>query len=64
MLSEIIEWYKHKKQNLLIIKIDFEKAFDSLIWDYLDHVIRAISFGENGKVGSKHVSHLSEPPYL
>nr|GEX32530.1 putative RNA-directed DNA polymerase [Tanacetum cinerariifolium] len=39
ILSEIIEWYKKRKKQLLIFKVDFEKAFDSISWKYLDHIL-------------------------
>nr|GFB99190.1 RNA-directed DNA polymerase, eukaryota, reverse transcriptase zinc-binding domain protein [Tanacetum cinerariifolium] len=30
ILIEIIEWYKIRKKKLLILKVDFQKAFDSI----------------------------------
>nr|GFB01708.1 RNA-directed DNA polymerase, eukaryota, reverse transcriptase zinc-binding domain protein [Tanacetum cinerariifolium] len=30
ILSEIIDWYKKRKKKLMLFKVDFEKAFDSL----------------------------------
>ncbi|KAK9077004.1 hypothetical protein SSX86_005339 [Deinandra increscens subsp. villosa] len=44
-LNEIIDWYSHKKRNLLIFKIDFAKAYDSVSWDYLDVMLRFMGFG-------------------
>ncbi|GKB47468.1 RNA-directed DNA polymerase, eukaryota [Tanacetum coccineum] len=35
ILNELLSWCKHKKSKALIFKIDFEKAFDSVRWDYL-----------------------------
>ncbi|GKB58453.1 putative RNA-directed DNA polymerase, eukaryota, reverse transcriptase zinc-binding domain protein [Tanacetum coccineum] len=32
MLSEVIDWYKKKNKKLLIFKVDFEKAYDSVSW--------------------------------
>ncbi|GJR77142.1 RNA-directed DNA polymerase, eukaryota [Tanacetum coccineum] len=34
ILNELLSWCKHKSKAL-IFKIDFEKAFDSVRWDYL-----------------------------
>ncbi|GKC71861.1 RNA-directed DNA polymerase, eukaryota, partial [Tanacetum coccineum] len=36
ILNELLSWCKHKKSKVFIFKIDFEKAFDSVRWDYLD----------------------------
>ncbi|GJY76439.1 putative RNA-directed DNA polymerase, eukaryota, reverse transcriptase zinc-binding domain protein [Tanacetum coccineum] len=45
ILSEIVEWFKKKKKKLLIFKVDFEKAFDSVSWRYLDFVLFNLGFG-------------------
>nr|GEU34899.1 RNA-directed DNA polymerase, eukaryota [Tanacetum cinerariifolium] len=44
MLSEMIDWFK-KQKKMLIFKVDFEKAFDSVSWKYLDHMLHVIGFG-------------------
>lgn len=45
MLSEIMSWYKTKKRNLMLIKVDFEKAFDTISWKFLDHILSSLGFG-------------------
>ncbi|GJW01256.1 putative RNA-directed DNA polymerase, eukaryota, reverse transcriptase zinc-binding domain protein [Tanacetum coccineum] len=45
ILNEIIEWHKKRKKQLLIFKVDFEKAFDSISWKYLDHILDRLGFG-------------------
>ncbi|GJS84331.1 RNA-directed DNA polymerase, eukaryota, reverse transcriptase zinc-binding domain protein [Tanacetum coccineum] len=45
ILNELLSWCKHKKSRALIFKIDFEKAFDSVRWDYLDVVLANFGFG-------------------
>ncbi|GJS60355.1 hypothetical protein Tco_0655139 [Tanacetum coccineum] len=37
----------------MIFKVDFEKAYDSVRWDYLDDVLKSFGFGEKWRVGFK-----------
>ncbi|GJU23372.1 RNA-directed DNA polymerase, eukaryota [Tanacetum coccineum] len=43
--NELLSWCKYKKSKALIFKIDFEKAFNSVRWDYLDMVLSNFGFG-------------------
>ncbi|GKE24074.1 RNA-directed DNA polymerase, eukaryota, reverse transcriptase zinc-binding domain protein, partial [Tanacetum coccineum] len=45
ILNEVIQWCKTKKKQSLIFKVDFEKAYDSVRWDFLDGVLRKFGFG-------------------
>nr|GEV51631.1 RNA-directed DNA polymerase, eukaryota [Tanacetum cinerariifolium] len=45
-LNELLSWCKYKKVNAMIFKVEFEKAFDSIRWDYLDDVLNSFGFGE------------------
>nr|GEU61792.1 RNA-directed DNA polymerase, eukaryota [Tanacetum cinerariifolium] len=44
ILNELLSWCKFKNLNGMIFKIDFEKAFDSVKWDYLDETLKAFGF--------------------
>ncbi|GKB12628.1 RNA-directed DNA polymerase, eukaryota [Tanacetum coccineum] len=46
ILNEVLQWCKLKKKYSFILKIDFEKAYDSVRWDYLDDVLRKFGLGE------------------
>nr|GEU72270.1 RNA-directed DNA polymerase, eukaryota, reverse transcriptase zinc-binding domain protein [Tanacetum cinerariifolium] len=45
ILNEVIDWYRKRKKKLMIFKVDFEKAFDSLRWDLLELVMAKLGFG-------------------
>ncbi|GJY65325.1 RNA-directed DNA polymerase, eukaryota [Tanacetum coccineum] len=45
ILNELISWSKAKKSKVMIFKVDFEKAFDSVRWDFLDDLLDKFSFG-------------------
>ncbi|GJY49892.1 RNA-directed DNA polymerase, eukaryota, reverse transcriptase zinc-binding domain protein [Tanacetum coccineum] len=47
MLSELMSWYKKKKKNLMLFKIDFEKAFEIVSWKFLDHMLLSLGFENN-----------------
>ena len=44
-VSDSLEFIKRKKITGMLLLIDFEKAFDSLEWDYLETVLREYNFG-------------------
>nr|GEV88292.1 RNA-directed DNA polymerase, eukaryota [Tanacetum cinerariifolium] len=46
ILNEVIQWCKAKKKQTLIFKVDFEKAYDSVRWDFLDDVLCKFGFGD------------------
>ncbi|KAL4573100.1 hypothetical protein LXL04_019893 [Taraxacum kok-saghyz] len=43
VVNEVINWYK-KKKKLKLLKIDFEKAYDSVSWSFLDQVMGCLKF--------------------
>ncbi|GJQ89521.1 RNA-directed DNA polymerase, eukaryota [Tanacetum coccineum] len=46
ILNKLLSWCKYKKVNGMIFKVDFEKDFDSVKWDYLDETLKAFGFGQ------------------
>ncbi|GJY53365.1 RNA-directed DNA polymerase, eukaryota, reverse transcriptase zinc-binding domain protein [Tanacetum coccineum] len=47
MVIEIISWASKKKEHLFILKVNFEKAFDSLDWNFLHNIMSQIGLKVN-----------------
>ncbi|GKB23384.1 RNA-directed DNA polymerase, eukaryota [Tanacetum coccineum] len=45
IINELLFWCKHKKQQAMVFKVDFAKAYDSIRWDFLEDVLTAFGFG-------------------
>nr|KAJ0186457.1 hypothetical protein LSAT_V11C900469030 [Lactuca sativa] len=45
ILNEVIAWLRKSKKKAFVFKVDFEKAFDSLSWKYLDSILLQMDFG-------------------
>lgn len=39
VLNELLDYAKKKGNPLLIFKVDFEKAYDSVCWAFLDYML-------------------------
>nr|GEY40123.1 RNA-directed DNA polymerase, eukaryota [Tanacetum cinerariifolium] len=59
IINELIARCHHKKQQAMIFKVDFAKAYDSVRWDYLDAILNSFGFGSKWRSwirGSLHSS--------
>nr|GFA92259.1 RNA-directed DNA polymerase, eukaryota [Tanacetum cinerariifolium] len=45
IINELLSWCKYKKQQAMVFKVNFAKAYDSVRWDFLDDVLDAFGFG-------------------
>lgn len=45
VVNELYTWAKKMKKKILLFKVDFDKAFDSINWGYLDSILTQIGFG-------------------
>ena len=46
IVNEVISWARNSKKKVFLFKVDFEKAFDNLHWDYLFSILAQMGFGE------------------
>nr|GFB07346.1 RNA-directed DNA polymerase, eukaryota, reverse transcriptase zinc-binding domain protein [Tanacetum cinerariifolium] len=59
IISEIIQWYKKRKKKMLIFKVDFKKAFDSVSWKYLDFILDSLGFASEWQSWIRACLHYS-----
>lgn len=45
IVNEICLWGKKTNKKVLLFKVDFNKAFDSVNWNFLDYMMQQINFG-------------------
>ncbi|GJT52283.1 RNA-directed DNA polymerase, eukaryota, reverse transcriptase zinc-binding domain protein [Tanacetum coccineum] len=58
-IDEVLQWCRRKKKHALIFKVDFEKAFDSVRWDFVDDVLNKFGFGERWRTWIQSLSQTS-----
>ncbi|GJZ29675.1 RNA-directed DNA polymerase, eukaryota [Tanacetum coccineum] len=46
ILNELLSWCKYKKFKTMVFKVDFEKAFNFIQWDYLQDILKMFGFGD------------------
>ena len=43
--NEVVQWLKKRKKPGVLLKMDFQKAYDSVDWEALDQVMAVMGFG-------------------
>ena len=61
IVNELISWEKKVKKKMLVFKVDFDKAFDSLNWTFLDNVFVQMGLELREEDGLK-VSYIQQRP--
>lgn len=44
VLNEVIDWAKRSKESCLLLKVDFERAYDSVNWNFLKYMLNRMGF--------------------
>ncbi|GJS80405.1 RNA-directed DNA polymerase, eukaryota, reverse transcriptase zinc-binding domain protein [Tanacetum coccineum] len=63
ILNEVMSWCKKKKKQTLLFKVDFEKAYDSVRWDFLDDVLGKFGFGDKWRKWIQCLSSIHRRDY-
>ncbi|KAJ9543996.1 LOW QUALITY PROTEIN: hypothetical protein OSB04_023703 [Centaurea solstitialis] len=45
IVNKVVSWAKKAQKNLVLFKVDFEKAFDNVRWDFLWSIMSQMNFG-------------------
>ncbi|MCI32819.1 RNA-directed DNA polymerase (Reverse transcriptase), partial [Trifolium medium] len=45
VLNEVVDFAKRSNKECLILKVDFEKAYNSVNWGFLDYMLGRFGFG-------------------
>jgi hypothetical protein len=51
VVNEVVDYAKKSGKQCLIFKVDFEKAYDSVDWGFLEYMLRRLALGRNGVSG-------------
>ncbi|GJV23353.1 RNA-directed DNA polymerase, eukaryota [Tanacetum coccineum] len=46
ILNEVVQWCKRKGRQVMFFKVDFEKAFDSVRWEFVIDILRKFGVGD------------------
>jgi hypothetical protein len=44
VVNELVDLAKHQRKDCMIFKVDFEKAYDSVDWGFLEYMLRRFGF--------------------
>lgn len=64
IVNEICSWAKKVKRKVLLFKVDFDKAFDSINWGFLDSNLKIMGFGDKWRAWIKGCLESSKASVL
>jgi hypothetical protein len=53
VINEVVDLAVRSKRECLIFKVDFEKAYDTVSWSFLDYMLRRVGFGDRWRAWMK-----------
>ncbi|XP_058756084.1 uncharacterized protein LOC131629311 [Vicia villosa] len=46
VVNEVLDLNKRKKKSLVVLKVDFKKAYDRVSWNFVIYVLKRMGFGD------------------
>lgn len=46
IINEVVDFAKKERKRCMILKVDFERAYDSINWGFLDYMMRKFGMDE------------------
>nr|KYP33990.1 hypothetical protein KK1_045098 [Cajanus cajan] len=62
--NEVVDEAKQKNRNCMIFKVDFEKAYDSVNWEFLLYMLHRLSFCDKWRLWIKECLKSSKVSVL
>lgn len=50
IVTEILDLAKRDKRECILFKVEFEKAYDCVCWNYLGYMMKRLGFGRNSLI--------------
>ncbi|XP_058775087.1 uncharacterized protein LOC131649341 [Vicia villosa] len=63
MVNEVMDMAKREGLNCLVLKVDYEKSYDYVSWDYIRYVMKKMDFG-NKWISLMEASVLASSMYI
>ena len=51
LANEVVHWVTKSKKRCLLFKLDFQKAYNTVRWDFVNDVLQPMGFSTNGGSG-------------
>lgn len=42
--NEVGQWAKKNKKEVVLLKLDFQKAYDTISWSFMDYLLEVMGF--------------------
>ena len=57
---KVIQGLKNRKKSAALLKLDFQKAYDSIRWSFVDHILERMGFGSHWRLWVRNYLSTTE----